>query len=104
MRDSILNVRSSGLGKLHKITKRTIGKRVRKGVYKAKTTAQLNIKQNKLERVYKKQTASSKKSPRTTEFRIKRPSNREVKGTIHPIMKNYKVPKLKYDKWGDRIS
>ena len=110
MRDSILNVRSSGLGSAVRDIKRTgkyISKRrkeaeKRKQKQEKETRSHLNKKQKLLQGIYNKQThKKSTKNPRTTSFKIKRPYTQKVKGTIHPVMKNYKVPK--YNKWGDRI-
>jgi phenylalanyl-tRNA synthetase alpha subunit len=120
MRDSIFNVKSSGLGSISKDIGRTakLIKKSRKDKQAKKEKEQkqlikeqkqldkknlslLNKEQRKLTKEYHKQLAGSKKQPRTTSFKINRPYTQSVKGTIHPVMKGYKVPK--YNTWGDRI-
>ena len=166
MRDSIYNVKSSGLGGVLKDINRT-GKLVRR-VYKERQArkeweykAQLKAnkkalketskRQKELEKQYKKDLPKIKKGQeRSTSFKMNKPVDLKgiltpdptfapiynktplyssgvfkktiKKGTIHPVMKNYKVPTMKelakkekkrregsrlnpkYNKWGDRIA
>jgi ABC-type Fe3+/spermidine/putrescine transport system ATPase subunit len=113
---SLLNVRSSGLGKLKKISKRTIGKRVHKRTYHAVHVAKHEgkaisrkaragvINKGKQSKIYQGIETGILKHEKTLKVASKIGKARKAeKGLRSEYNALSKPKKPKYDKWGDRI-
>jgi CRISPR/Cas system-associated protein Cas10 (large subunit of type III CRISPR-Cas system) len=116
-RGSILNVRSSGLGKLQKMSKRTIGKRVAKRTthaanvlkYEGKSISRKSrtaaISKAKKSKVYQGIESGIIKHDKALKVASKignaRKAEKKLRGEYNSLSK---PKKAKYNKWGDRIS